>query len=317
MLRHLALSGLGLLHLRIGELDEALSALDRALVVFPDDAYTLYLRGRVLRELGELDEAVLSLEQALRVRDDLLEALAEMAETQMALADERPAQEAEHLFRAIRYADRLVELDGEQPLLAYVELQGVVHFRASDLRGARQAFARAEGLAKTDEQRLFSQVGLALVDYAQGRTDSARRAFDDLVTVRPVGDPYRDYARSTNELIDDHAEKELIVDRFEREGPELGSIWESESDRALRPRLRDGRLAFAAVSTTSPRSGRGDRARCRPGGDWSPCRWICRRRCLPLARRASAASACGPRVAPVARRSSRSSTGCAAGDRTW
>lgn len=245
LLRHRALSGIGLLHLRLGNFDEALAALERALTVNPEDTYSLYLKGRCLRMVGELDDAVLSLEAALRIRDDFVEALAEMVTTYMELSQVQLEREAEHLVRAMRFSDRLVELDAERSgSLRSMETQGLVHFRASDLRGARDAFTRGVQRAGSEDDRLFCLIGLSLVDYAQGRTQEARRDLDDLGARRSLGDPIREYATATIALIDEHASKEQIQDRFERDGPELGSIWATESDRTLRPRLLDGHLEF-------------------------------------------------------------------------
>jgi len=244
LLRARALGGVGLVLERTGNFDAAAAKLAEALVVDPTDAYLHYLRGRALRLAGDLDGAADELVQALRRRDDLVEAMAEMAEADLRLAERDPGRAAESLVQAVRYVDRCVALDhqfaaklGGKPTTRYLELQALVHWRAGDLRTARQAFDAAREAGST-----YGQVGLALIDYAQGRTDDARDKLDEL-DKRPLGDRFRDFARATLARINDHAEKVEIRDDFER--AELGGRWDLEftaNKAALRPALEAGRM---------------------------------------------------------------------------
>jgi tetratricopeptide (TPR) repeat protein len=243
MLRARALGGVAFVLERTGNYEAAASRLQDALVVDPTDAYLAYLRGRVLRLAGDLDGAAEQLGQALRKRDDLVEAMVELAETYLRIAERDEGRAIESLDRAKRYIDRCIALETQwhgQPTPRFLELQALVRWRNGDWRGARAAFLAAQQAGST-----YGQVGLALVEYAQGRTDVARDQLADL-DKRPLGDPFRDYGTKTLALINDHAEKVEIRDDFERD--EIGDRWKvfSTSRTALRPTLDGGRLAVRA-----------------------------------------------------------------------
>jgi tetratricopeptide (TPR) repeat protein len=242
ILRARALGGIGFVLERTGNFEAAASVLLGALQVDPTDAYLAYLRGRALRLAGDLDGAADQLTQALRRRDDLVEAMAELAETYLRIAQRDEGRAVESLVRAVRYVDRCVVLDaqlgGGKPAVRYLELQGLVRWRAGELRGARAAFTAARDAGST-----YGQVGLALIDYAQGRTETAREQLADL-DKRPLGDPFREFGRSTLAAIADHAEKVEIRDDFERD--ELGARWTLAytGRTALRPGLEKGQLVL-------------------------------------------------------------------------
>lgn len=238
-LRARALGGVGLVLERTGNFEQAAAALEKAIATDPTDPWLAYLRGRSLRLAGDLDGAAEQLTQALRLRDDLVEAMAEMAETDLRIAERDEGRAAESLVHAVRYADRCVELDEKLSGKAtprFLELQGLVHWRAGNLRIARRAFEAAQQAGST-----YGQVGVALIDYAQGRVEEARARLSDL-DKRPLGDPFREFGRATLALIDDHAEKVEIRDDFERE--ELGGRWTAvgSARNTLRPTLERGRL---------------------------------------------------------------------------
>ncbi len=235
-----ALAGAAFVLERTGNFDGAAALAGTALQAAPTDAYLCYLRGRSLRLAGDLDGAAEQLTQALKRRDDLVEAMAEFAEVYLRVATQAPARAADALVRAMRYADRCVALDAQlaadgKPTPRFLELKGLVHWRAGDLRGARAAFEAAR-----QGGSVYGQIGSALVDYGQARVETAREQLIEL-DKRPLGDPFREYGKQTLALIDDHAEKVEIRDDFERS--ELGSRWTKEfKGRALPPRLEGGRV---------------------------------------------------------------------------
>lgn len=240
MLRARALGGVALVLERTGNFDAAAAQLADALTVDPTDAYLAYLRGRALRLAGDFDGAAEQLAQALRRRDDLVEAMAEMAEADLRIAERDERRAAESLVHAMRYIDRCVALDQQlngKPLPRFLELKGLVHWRAGDPRVARQAFAAAQEAGST-----YGQVGVALIDYAQGRTETARDQLSDL-DKRPLNDPFRDFGKATLAKINDHAEKVEIRDDFERD--ELGGRWDvtfTAGRQALRPTIDQGQM---------------------------------------------------------------------------
>ena len=234
LLRHRALAGLGLVYARTGNGDDAVSALEAATRAFPTDPYALYLLGRVRRQTGQLDSALEALRAALEQADDFVEAHAETALVYLAQAD-RGGDAAEALFRARRHIDRAVELDADRARdLRLLELQGVICFRATDMRDAREAF---EAGADSSEN---CRLGLALVQYAQNRVQDARGMLTERRRALRTGDPVRVYVTETIARIDDHADKEQVRDGFERE--DLGNSWEDQANDAVKPRPRDGVL---------------------------------------------------------------------------
>ncbi len=243
VLRARALGGVAFVLERTGNYEGAAAQALEALAVDPTDPYLAYLRGRALRLSGDLDGAAEQLTQALRRRDDLVEAMVELAETYLRIAERDEGRAIDSLVRAVRYIDRAVALDTQfagQPTARFLELQALVRWRSGDLRGARQACTAAAQAGST-----YGQVNLALIEYAQGRTEVAREQLADLER-RPLGDAFRAFGKQTLALIDDHAEKVEIRDDFERD--ELGDRWtlSAVSRAALRPTLEAGRLVVRA-----------------------------------------------------------------------
>lgn len=237
LLRARAHDGIACLQLRLGQFDQAIAATERALEANPADAYALYLRGRALRLQGQLQPAQEALAAALRWRDDFVHAIAEMAAVRNAMAQEaRGEDQALHALAAKRYAERAVRLS-PVPLVEFLELEGLYRFAAADSQGALAAFgaardvaARAAGATGTELQ-LYARGCLAVVDYSQGRVDDAINQLQRLATDLPKEHPMRRWAEATLRLIDDHLQKELLEDRFERQ--ELGSIWPIDRDPSV------------------------------------------------------------------------------------
>jgi len=246
LLRHRAFTGVALLHTLIGDPDRALTALEAALEAAPGDGYALYLRGHVLRARGDYAEALVALSACLEASDDMLHAVLEVVLCHEALALESPGQEAENLFRAMRYSDRLVELASRRGSdFRFSEVRGRVHYRAKELRTADQAFATAQQSAQDPAERLYAQAGRGLVLYAQGRVEDARDAFLALQDGLRRDDEYWQYADATLTAIDDHSQKVQLVDRFERES--MGNIWASRGFRIV-----DGQVVLRNRLSSQP-----------------------------------------------------------------
>lgn len=232
LLRGRAFAGLALVYVRLGQYDAALSHADRALEAEPQQPYARYLKGRALRAQSLLGPAEEEQQRALRQRDDFVAALAEVAEVRMAMAGQEAGatERATHALTAMRYADRAVELSAV-PLAALRELQALAHLQGADLKGAGQAFARARELTTNgspDPRSLFAQAGMVVVDYAQQNVELAK---DQLRSMRnlPQDHPMRQWAETTQRLIDDHEQKEQLDDRFERD--QLGQVWQVDGGR--------------------------------------------------------------------------------------
>jgi tetratricopeptide (TPR) repeat protein len=251
LLRHRAQTGIALVWLRIGQFDNALTAIDRALEAAPQDAYAFYLRGRTLRVLHQLGPAQEALQQALRLRDDFTAALAEMAAVRAEMAREAAAAEQPvNALAAKRYSDRAVALSS-LPLVALFLRQAIAHFQAADPKGATAAFERARAQALQDKNDAdgarLAQAGLAVVDYSEEHSEEAKDTLENLLKdlVNQKDHPLRKWAEKTRQRIDDHEKKEQLDDRFERD--ELGSIWDvrtGKGEHKFEPRLKDHAVVF-------------------------------------------------------------------------
>lgn len=238
-IRARALAALGLLLERTGHGGEALAVLDEAQRADPSDAWVLYARGRQQRLAQQYDDALLTLRRALALRDDFTEAFAEAALCFLGKADPANADAPESLARAVRYVDRLVELDASRGALSsFVELQGFVLARVGESSRARRAF---ETIA--DQGSDFARIGLAILDYRQKRSSSARDALAALGNDPGRAPATQAFARGLVDVIDDHANKEQLRDAFAR--TELG-LWQDEG--RLRPAIVDERLTFHGQS---------------------------------------------------------------------
>ncbi len=229
LLRHLALASMAL----ISKPDKSMELLTKAEEVNPRDPYVLYLLGRQQRLIGDLEGGVASLKRALELRDDFQEAMAELA---LALAANHHAtKEAEPLHHAIRYVDRLVSLDQQdRKATLFLELQGLLHFRALDMLAARQAFSKAA------TQGTFGQLGVAIVDYSQGQWLKARMALEEMIRNLPLDDAQRVFAENLIVLMEAHENLEQIEDAFDRQA--LGKRWTVQQNGSLLPRLQDQQM---------------------------------------------------------------------------
>lgn len=253
LLRHRAQAGMALLWSRLGQLDAALSALDRALEADPQDVYATYLRGRCQRLLGN-DGAEETLRAALRQRDDFVHAIVEMSLAKGARTAEMAGDGlADAALAARRYADRAVQLC-EPPRRELFEVQGVQAFRAADPAAAELAFQKARDAAADDRERAFAKGALALVKYTNGQVDDAATDLQRLSPDLPKGDPVSTWAEASVAAIFDHAQKEMLGDGFAR--TDLGAIWSKHNDGELKPELIDGALVLRGHVT---RNGRGER----------------------------------------------------------
>jgi tetratricopeptide (TPR) repeat protein len=229
LLRARALTGIALVELKGGQTEAAMSQIDRALEADPTDPYALYLRARAQMAQGLQSAALESLMQALTLRDDFVPVLAAVAEAQLRMAADAGAsvEGAERALSAMRYADRANELAAAsgQSVQAELRLQAALaHYAALDLRGALSWFRRVLDQADDEASRLCAQAGVVVVEYAMGRTSAARFQLSALLEL-PQSHPMRQWAEATQLRIDDHAQKEQLDDRFERE--EIGNIWDA------------------------------------------------------------------------------------------
>ncbi len=240
-LRARALAGLALLYERTGNLGLAREALDAALLADPRDPYIRYLEGRVRRLSNEYDAALDSLRASLALRDDMTEAFAEGTRALVERADAQGDATPELIAAAVRFADRTVELDRRGTLyVPYIDMLGYVRARVGEVNDARAAFQEAAANGSR-----FAQIGLAILDYRQKRSNQARDRLLALATDPVIKDrSIPAFAQSLVDVIDDHASKVQIRDDFERDL--VGGFW--DSDGALRPSIQVGKLEFQGIT---------------------------------------------------------------------
>ncbi|MCC7396219.1 MAG: tetratricopeptide repeat protein [Planctomycetes bacterium] len=257
LLRHRAYTGLALLFCRLGQYDTALAWADRALEADPSDAYGHYLRGGLLRRTGQLAAAAESLAAALRRHDDFVHTIAEMALLESAKQEDSSGiEQIEAGVAARRYSDRAVALAPE-PSLELRQWQGLAAFRAADARAAREAFVAARELAVNDLDKNYVKGAIAVIDYSRGLVDDAEQALDRISQDVPRDQPLWAWAGKTLLAIQDHAQKEVLRDSFDRSL--LGTTWRPDNDGQLGPKMVDGRLLlrdkFTAGEVTVLREG--------------------------------------------------------------
>ncbi|HET6204330.1 MAG TPA: tetratricopeptide repeat protein [Planctomycetota bacterium] len=206
-----------------GRNEEALQALEEALEEDPTDPYTLYLRGRLLRERGEIDGAKESLAAALDHELDFPDALAERG--MVALSEGRTDDARRYLARAASLAPKEPSfrlLLGTAALLAGENAVSEDHFRQV------VAIERDSGAARN---------GLGVCAYARGDTPAALKQFSEVIDRfknRPDS-PHARYAKETFDRISDHWKKVEWVDDFERADLRNGWIVEAEAGLTIRP----------------------------------------------------------------------------------
>jgi tetratricopeptide (TPR) repeat protein len=263
LLRHRAWSGLALLYQRIGQFDNSIVWADRALEADPQDPYSYYVRGRTLRLQGQLVAAQEALTSSLRLRDDFVHAVAEMAAVQSALAsDARGEEQASSVLRAMKYGGRAVDL-AFRPTVELFEQEGLYQFVGGSVADAKASFEKARDTAADDVAKRFAKGAIAVVDYSRGQLDDAVAALQRFSEL-PKDDVMRKWAEETLQAIEDHAQKEMLEDRFERS--DVGGIWPLEKDGTLGAVIKDNRLVFQGKfnrtgEVSAERSGAVQRAR--------------------------------------------------------
>ncbi|MFM1872941.1 MAG: hypothetical protein RL398_2363 [Planctomycetota bacterium] len=239
MLRHRAASSIAYLMLRLGQYESALAWLDRSQEADPTDPYAHYLRGAVLVRTGDLGGAEQALLACLKLRDDFVHALVEMTAVLSTRALDQGSAEA--AAGALRYGTRAVQL-AHKPTVELWGLQGLLANFAGDLRTAQTAFTQARDLAADERGKLAARGALAVIAYSRGLREEAENTLTRMAADLPKEDGLRQWAEASLAAIDDHGQKEMLGDGFERS--EVGGIWPGERDGSLGAQVRDGNLVF-------------------------------------------------------------------------
>ena len=204
---------LGMLAHHRGNADEAVTLIDRAIRIDPDDWRYHCGRGEVLLAVKQYSDAIAAFERALRLNGDALEALVGLAVT---------LHQTHELDRAIAVYQRLLSIN---PNLAEVHNRlGSALQSAGRLSEAIAAYRQAVALQPVNVEAL-SKLGSAL--QAAGRLDEAIAACRAALTFRPDFVPL--YNNLGNVLADHKRFEEAaaVLRQAVTLDPEFASGWHS------------------------------------------------------------------------------------------
>jgi tetratricopeptide (TPR) repeat protein len=212
--------------------EDALRYIELAAENDPTDAWTLYQRGRIRAARDDLDGAQESFLRALDQELDFPDALAAMGELAYRRGDNASAE---------RYLERAASLDPKQANV--LALRGLNFLQLGSLNDAETVFQKA---LEVDHDQPTAWNGLAWCLYRKGDATAALaklRDLDDNRRTYPEDDPHRVWARSQIARIQDHLEKVVWVDRFERNA--LRNDWAVEETDGPRFSIHDGLVTMA------------------------------------------------------------------------
>ena len=213
-----------------GNPEEALRFAEQACENDPTDAWSLYQRGRVRAMRDDVEGAIESFQQALDQELDFPDALAAMGE----LMHRKGRWDA-----AEKYLERAMQLDPK--LTGAIALRGMNFVRMGDMRAAEEVLQKALGV---DPEHPTARNALAWCWYTRGGAPSAveaqtrMRELDDARRAFPESDPHRAWARAQIERIQDHLEKFVWSDRFERKN--LLNGWDVDEKSGPQVSIHDG-----------------------------------------------------------------------------
>jgi len=210
-----------------GYSEEALSYIDLAYENNPVDVYTLYQRGRVLAARGDSVGAAEAFVLALDRELNFPEALAVLGQ----IAHEAGEHDAAEL-----YLERALSVD--ESLNAVRALRGLNFLALKDVSAAQTEFDR---VLSTERDHPTARNGRAWCVYLDGDAAEAITNFAELDDARrsfAEDDVHRLYAKAMIEAIQDHDEKSVWTDNFNR--AKIGNGWVLDESGGPLLTLSDG-----------------------------------------------------------------------------
>jgi tetratricopeptide (TPR) repeat protein len=208
---------------------DALRFCELALEAAPDDAWTLFQRGRLLIQRDDPEGAARDFKAALDLELAFTDAIAGLGEI---AASRGEAADAEMYF------GRALELD---PARAELEARrGYNYLTLNDTARAEASFKRAAAI-NPDEPG--ARAGKAWCAYRRNDPAEAAKLFRELDDARrafPETDPWRMFATTQIKRIGDHVAKEVWEDDFDRQ--RLANGWSVEEAAGPLFSLSDGAL---------------------------------------------------------------------------
>ncbi|MFT5830692.1 MAG: tetratricopeptide (TPR) repeat protein [Bacteroidia bacterium] len=226
---HLPLRALSRLAELTSNDEEAMDYIEQALEVSPGDAWSQFQLGRLLLARDDVDGAEAALNGALAADVSFVDALVLLGDIAMSGGDFDSAE---------RYFDRALRL--EEPRVEVQIRRGLNALYRGDIYGARSRFGSAQAIA---EDHPVAIAGLAWCEYLDGEGDEALNrlaGLDDGRRLYGEEDPWRIWAQSQKERIEEHLAKGRWVDDFARN--DLRSVWLVEEGAGPLVELEDEEL---------------------------------------------------------------------------
>ncbi len=224
-----------------GHPDEALRYVETALEVDPTDAWSHFQRGRLLLARDDLDGANDALRKALELETDFADALAWLGLVAYRRGD---------LAAADKFLERALALD--PTLVRAAVLRGTALLEAGRVSEAEGVLLRA--LAKSPDEPT-GRASLAWCQYLLGEPTEAMTRLAELDdSRRTLGDedPWRLWARRQIERLQDHLEKVIWTDAFERNT--LSNSWRFQESNGPLVSIHDGVVSIDGTFKTAGRS---------------------------------------------------------------
>lgn len=220
-----------------GNSEEALRTIDLALENDPTDVWSLVQRGRILASRDDIDGAIESLKRALDRELDLPDALALLGELLHRKGEWAAAD---------KYLERATMLDPR--FASAFALRGVNFLELGDTRAAETALDAALAI---EPEHPTARNARAWCFYRRGGEENARaaqnrlREVDDVRRSLPENDPHRVWARAQIQRINDHLDKVVWTDRFERK--ELKNDWRPDERAGPQVSIHDGVVTLSGT----------------------------------------------------------------------
>lgn len=214
--------------------EQALHFVEAALENDPLDPWSLYQKGRLAAARDDLDGAEEAFAGALEIELDFADALVAMGELQH--------RRGEYLA-ADRYLERALLLEPRRADV--LALRGLNQILMGALRDAEDSLRAARAV---DPDQPAARAGLAWCEYRRNdptQAISSLRDLDDSRRALPASDPMRLWAQGQIDRIQDHVQKVVWTDHFERSN--LMNGWEPDEKHGPQLTIHDGLVTLAGV----------------------------------------------------------------------
>lgn len=222
----------GLLHVRGGQLQEALHGFETALALEPDDPITLHYRGKVLLQLGLFEAALADFNKALKLDASQVDLLPDIALVQ---------RQTNELPAAITTLNRVLQIAPEQQRLWF--LRADIKRQLGDLKGAAED--RRHGFTLESRNEIEQVVrGIALRE--EGKLNEALAAYQTAEQIAPYYLPaMENQSELLGEQLQKPAEALAVLNRAVERIPESSQLYAARAVYHARLGNRDAAVQDA------------------------------------------------------------------------